>query len=349
VSLAAKGWLLANASLTKKEAGTPSGIMSCIFQAVSSGTVTIDCAVRAIQSFLGVEGLTQSRTLALWLFFAACGVFELCLSTLLCSPIERFWPLTSWTQRNPIAADVTYAFFVRIVLFPLVAYFEFSWLREQFDGFLLTHSLVPLSLTALVPALVPRPAVVFFANFAILDVSDYWRHRLSHRYAWWYGIHSVHHAENQMTFWSDERTHVLEDTITYVWLIAVGIAIGVPSFQFPFLILCFRFVGSMAHSNTRISYGWLGNRVLVSPRFHRTHHALNAAGRRSCNFGTALPWWDMLFGTARFHDNTIETGDAGAEPAMVTGSWGQQQVAGFRRMVRLARRAKKSRLIRASS
>ncbi len=152
-----------------------------------------------------------------------------------------------------------------------------------------------------------------------------------------------------MTFWSDERSHVLEDAITYVWLILVGLVIGVPSFQFPFLILCFRLVGSRAHSNTRISYGWLGDRILVSPRFHRTHHALKAAGRRSCNFGTALPWWDMLFGTARFHDNTVETGDSGAEPAMVTGSWGQQQAAGFRRMVRLARIARKARAVRASS
>jgi sterol desaturase/sphingolipid hydroxylase (fatty acid hydroxylase superfamily) len=95
----------------------------------------------------------------------------------------------------------------------------------------------------------------------------------------------------------------------------------------------------MAHSNTRINYGWLGDRILISPRFHRTHHALKAAGRRSCNFGTALSWWDMLFRTAKFRDNTVQTGDAGAERAMVTGSWVEQQMAGFRRMVRLARRA----------
>lgn len=152
-----------------------------------------------------------------------------------------------------------------------------------------------------------------------------------------------------MTFWSDERSHVLEDAITYLWLIAVGLLIGVPSFQFPFVILGFRFVGSLAHSNTRISYGWLGDHIFISPRFHRTHHALKAAGRRSCNFGTALSWWDILFGTAKFQDNTVETGDAGAEPAMVTGSWAAQQAAGFRRMARLARRGRKAHAPRATS
>jgi sterol desaturase/sphingolipid hydroxylase (fatty acid hydroxylase superfamily) len=105
----------------------------------------------------------------------------------------------------------------------------------------------------------------------------------------------------------------------------------------------------MAHSNTRISYGWLGDHIFISPRFHRTHHALKAAGRRSCNFGTALSWWDQIFGTAKFNDLTIETGDAGAEPAMITGSWGEQQAAGFRRMVRLARRARNAHAARTTS
>jgi sterol desaturase/sphingolipid hydroxylase (fatty acid hydroxylase superfamily) len=197
-----------------------------------------------------------------------------------------------------------------------------------------------------IPVLASWPAFVFIANFAILDLADYWRHRVSHRIGWWYGIHSLHHAEEQLTFWSDDRSHVLEDAITYVWLITVGLAIGVPSMQFPFLILCFRFLGSISHANTRVGYGWLGEHIFVSPQFHRTHHALRAAGRRSCNFGTTLSIWDIAFGTARFRDNTVETGDSGAEPALVNGSWGEQQLAGFRRMIRLARRGKKAPAVR---
>jgi sterol desaturase/sphingolipid hydroxylase (fatty acid hydroxylase superfamily) len=275
-----------------------------------------------IQSFLTRHGLGQiSHAVSLWVFFAVCGVIELAISFLVCTPLERFWPLTSWPKRNPIAADVTYAFFVRIVLFPLIAYFEFDWLRQTLDGFLRAHSITAPSLSGLNPEHAPWPAFVFVANFAILDFADYWRHRVSHRIGWWYGIHSLHHAEEQLTFWSDDRSHVLEDAITYVWLITVGLAIGVPSMQFPFLILCFRFLGSISHANTRVGYGWLGEHIFISPQFHRTHHALRAAGRRSCNFGTTLSMWDIAFGTARFRDNTVETGDSGAEPALVNGSW----------------------------
>jgi len=223
-----------------------------------------DCILRTIQSSLARLGLgPYSHTASLWVFFAACGVAELSISFLVCTPLERFWPLTSWPKRNSIAADVAYAFFVRIVLFPLIAYFEFHWLRQTLYGFLHACAITPLSLPELIPKLASWPAIVFIANFAILDLADYWRHRVSHRIGWWYGIHSLHHAEEQLTFWSDDRSHVLEDAITYVWLIAVGLAIGVPSMQFPFLILCFRFLGSISHANTRVSYGWLGEHIFA--------------------------------------------------------------------------------------
>jgi hypothetical protein len=101
--------------------------MSWIAHAAPTGTGTIGYIVTSIQSFLTSIGVTQhSHTVALWLFFVGCGVLQLCLSFLICTPIERFWPLTSWSPRNPIAADVAYAFFVRLVLFPLVAFFEYS-------------------------------------------------------------------------------------------------------------------------------------------------------------------------------------------------------------------------------
>ncbi len=302
-----------------------------------TGSAGISCMLLKIHALLERLGLHHGVSVAtMWVFFAGCGLTELLLSFLVCTPLERFWPLTSWPKRHSITADVAYALFVRTVLFPLIAFFEYDWLRHTLDGSLSAHGVPVPTLSWLLP----WPPLAFLVSFAILDLADYWRHRLSHRYGWWYGIHSLHHAEDQMTFWSDDRSHVLEDAITYVWLIVVSLCIGVPSIQFPFLILGFRFLGSIAHANTRVRYGWIAERIVISPQFHRTHHALKAAGRRSSNYGAALPGWDMLFGTARFHDTTVETGDAGAEDALVSGSWGEQQAAGFRRMIRLGRRGR---------
>jgi sterol desaturase/sphingolipid hydroxylase (fatty acid hydroxylase superfamily) len=140
----------------------------------------VDSVLGSLQSFLARLGLGQfSQAASLWVFFAACGVTELAISFLVCTPLERFWPLTSWPKRNSIAADVTYAFFVRIVLFPLIAYFEFNWLRQSLDGFLRAHAITPPSLSEVIPVLASWPAFVFIANFAILDLADYWRHRVS--------------------------------------------------------------------------------------------------------------------------------------------------------------------------
>ena len=310
--------------------------------------IDVQCSVNAFQSHLAEHGIQHlNRPIALWLFWAMCGLAELGISFSIGTLAEQLWPLTHWEKRNPITADVGYAFFVRIVLFPLIAFFEYDWLSGHLAGFTKIGELAALVCPALIRFFHSWPAIAFALNFMALDLADYWRHRLSHRYGWWYGIHSLHHAEDQMTFWSDERSHVLEDAITYVWLITVGLTIGVPSFQFPFLILTLRFLGSLSHTNTRISYEWLRGPIFVSPRFHRTHHALRAAGRRNSNFGTALSVWDVIFGTAKLHDDTVETGDAGAEPALVHGSWAEQQRAGLHRMINLARRGRKSSAVRA--
>jgi hypothetical protein len=104
--------------------------------------VNFQCILGSIQSFLAKLGLLHhGRAASLWVFFAACGLTELLISFLVCTPLERFWPLTSWPKRNSIAADVSYAVFVRVVLFPLIAYFEYDWLRQSLDAFLGSHSI----------------------------------------------------------------------------------------------------------------------------------------------------------------------------------------------------------------
>ena len=107
-----------------------------------------------------------------------------------------------------------------------------------------------------------------------------------------------------------------------------------PPLQFPLLVLLLRFLESFSHANVRLSFGWLGERLLISPRFRRAHHGILAAGQRSCNYGAVLPWWDMLFGTADFSPLYAATGDPTAEEVLATGSYGAQQWGALRRMLR---------------
>jgi sterol desaturase/sphingolipid hydroxylase (fatty acid hydroxylase superfamily) len=211
---------------------------------------------------------------------------------------------------------------------PLVTFVLFYQLQVWLSGVLTDNGYVPPTLERLVPFLMGRQMLSFCLYVLILDCADYWRHRLSHGFRWWYALHSVHHAQRQMTFWSDDRNHVLDDVIAFCWFLALGLLIGIPPMQFPLVILLLRLLESMSHANARIGFGWLGDRLLVSPRFHRAHHGVMAAGQRSCNYGAIFPFWDMLFGTADFSDGFLPTGDARAPEALATGGYLTQQWAG---------------------
>ena len=43
-----------------------------------------------------------------------------------------------------------------------------------------------------------------------------------------------------MTFWSDDRNHLLDDLMSGIWFGLVALAIGVPPLQFPMLVLTVR-------------------------------------------------------------------------------------------------------------
>ena len=53
----------------------------------------------------------------------------------------------------------------------------------------------------------------FLAYLLVFDFIDYWLHRAQHGASWWWGLHSLHHSQRQMTLWSDNRNHLLDDLI----------------------------------------------------------------------------------------------------------------------------------------
>jgi sterol desaturase/sphingolipid hydroxylase (fatty acid hydroxylase superfamily) len=269
-----------------------------------------------------------------WALFAVYGAAQVVVTFAICLPLERWRPVERWPDQRAVAVDVLYTILSRVGFLPLVTFVLFYQLQVALNGFLTDHGIIPPTLEGFFPALLGHQVLTFALYVVILDCADYWRHRLSHQFRWWWALHSLHHAQKQMTFWSDDRNHLLDDIIGFVWFTVVALGIGIPPLQFPLLVLLLRLLESLSHANARISFGWLGERLLISPRFHRAHHGVLAAGQRSCNYGAILPWWDMLFGTADFSRAYVETGDPSAEPALVSGSYLQQQRAGLRRMLR---------------
>ena len=269
-----------------------------------------------------------------WALFAVYGAFQVVLTFALCLPLEHWRPVERWPDRKAVGVDVLYTVVSRVGVLPLFTFVLFYQAQVQLNGWLADQGLVPPTLERLFPALLGRQVLTFVIYAVILDFADYWRHRLSHMFQWWWALHSLHHAQRQMTFWSDDRNHVLDDVIAALWFGAIALLIGVPPMQFPLLVLVLRFLESLSHANVRLSFGWLGDRLLISPPFHRAHHGVLAAGQRSCNYGAVLPWWDMLFRSADFSRGYVRTGDPSGDELLHTGNYLQQQWAGLRRFGR---------------
>lgn len=272
-----------------------------------------------------------------WALFAVYGAVQVALTCAVCIPLERWRPVERWPDRSRVSVDIVYTLLARVGVLPLFTFVLFWQAQVAMNGWLADRGLIAPTLEGALPFLLGRPIATFLIYAAILDFADYWRHRLSHRFRWWWSLHSLHHAQTQMTFWSDDRNHVLDDLIGAAWFGVIALLIGIPPMQFPLLILVLKFLESLSHANARIGFGWLGERLLISPRFHRAHHGVRAAGKRSRNYGAILPWWDMLFRTADFSAAYPRTGDPSAEAALASGGWLSQQIAGLRRLLRRPR------------
>ena len=268
-----------------------------------------------------------------WALFAVYGAVQVVITLAICMPLEWWRPVERWPNAQAVWVDILYTIIARVGLLPLITFVLFYKLQVMLNGALTDQGWVPPTIERLIPALLGHPVPTFLIYAIILDCSDYWRHRLSHIFNWWYSLHALHHAQRQMTFWSDDRNHLLDDIFAFVWRTAIALLIGIPPLQFPLLVLLLGFLESLSHANARISFGWLGERLLVSPRFHRAHHGVTAAGLLSVNYGAVLPWWDMLFGTADFSADFVTTGDPTAEEELATGSYLAQQWVGLRRML----------------
>ena len=99
--------------------------------------------------------------------------------------------------------------------------------------------------------------------------------------------------------------------LSWLWFTLVALLIGVQPGQFVGLLVLGRMVESLSHANIRLHFGWLGDRLLVSPAYHRMHHAVGIGheGRYyGCNFASLFPVWDLLFRTANFNFSYEETG-----------------------------------------
>jgi sterol desaturase/sphingolipid hydroxylase (fatty acid hydroxylase superfamily) len=271
------------------------------------------------------------------------GVLELALLFLVLRPLESLIPAQTITDKRARWNDFLYTVLHRIGVFSLLIFFTLDPLMDSIAAWLRFESFQPFNLESLWPGIGPLAA--FGVYFVVLDFFDYWYHRASHRFNWWWALHGLHHSQQNMNLWSDDRNHVLDDLLRDIYMGVIALCIGVEPAQYVLLVSVSRILQSLQHANVRVHFGWLGERLLVSPRYHRMHHAIgfgheNPDGKLGgCNFAVLLPVWDIIFRTANFTPAFVATGirDQLAGREYGQGFW-SQQVLGIKRMIEYARK-----------
>ena len=134
------------------------------------------------------------------------------------------------------------------------------------------------------------------AGLLLLDMTDYWRHRLSHNLPILWRLHRVHHTDAAMDVTTTFRNHPIEMLLRPFFLAAAIAAFGIaplavliqPLLQLPVLVF--------QHANVQLppaidrALAWL----IVTPGMHLVHHS-RAEPETNSNYATWLSLWDSLF------------------------------------------------------
>lgn len=142
------------------------------------------------------------------------------------------------------------------------------------------------------------PWVSWLLGILLLDVTDYWRHRISHSIGWLWRLHRVHHTDLAMDVTTSFRNHPLEMVLRAAFLAPAILVFGIapmalllqPILMLPVLVF--------QHANIRL-HPWLDRALawlVVTPGMHVVHHS-RAMSEANSNFATVLTIWDRLFRT----------------------------------------------------
>jgi sterol desaturase/sphingolipid hydroxylase (fatty acid hydroxylase superfamily) len=201
---------------------------------------------------------------------------------------ERIWP----AERRPALArghvqDACYLAMHAIVVIPLM-----TLLSVGAAALIGGHAgWIELRSTAHWPGWLLVPVTV-----VAMDAANWLAHYADHRLDSLWRFHALHHSQEELSVLTSFRAHPLMHTTGFL-LATIPVVALMPTRPIaPVVITVYVCIGTLQHANLRWTFGPVG-RVLVSPAYHRLHHAPDTQG---VNLGVVLTIWDVLAGYARF-------------------------------------------------
>lgn len=204
--------------------------------------------------------------------------------------------------------------------------FHREWLRDHRDAACdATHAVVNLAILLSVHgliALLPSqwlPGSVWPAGWPlvaqallvglVLDLSLYSVHWVSHRYAWLWKFHAIHHSSERLYWLNGERRHPLHAMMMAGPGLLIVVLLGAPSLAVGAWLGVLAVHLAFQHSNLDYRVGPL--RYLVgAAEVHRWHHKREYEDAQ-VNFGEFWMIWDHAFGTFKLPRQTLGPADVG--------------------------------------
>jgi sterol desaturase/sphingolipid hydroxylase (fatty acid hydroxylase superfamily) len=142
-------------------------------------------------------------------------------------------------------------------------------------------------------------------TIVLLDLLQYWTHRIFHSYFALWRVHEVHHSDPDYDVSTSARFHPLEVLLPQFIRILAVVVLGSPALA----VLIDQAIGMIfnfaEHANAAFppKVETLVRKVFITPDLHRIHHSQERA-EQSSNFGQTFSFWDRAFGTFRPQPNT---------------------------------------------
>ena len=275
------------------------------------------------------------------------GLIQIFVMVAVIGPLQRWRPVEASTSASAIRVDVIYTLIHRLGLFRVALFLSVEPLLDVLLGELRVQGVGTFHLEDIWPGVTDGAFTSLVLYLVLFDFVNYGLHRAQHQWNWWWALHALHHSQRHMTQWTDNRNHLLDDVLHAVIWVLVAQGVGIAPTQVVAVVAITQLFENFQHANLRVSFGRWGERIWVSPRFHRLHHAIGLGhesepkqGDRPAvlgghNFGVLLPWWDILFATANFEQRFEPTGIRDQVEDGVDygeGFWSQQRL-GIKRLM----------------
>jgi lathosterol oxidase len=149
---------------------------------------------------------------------------------------------------------------------------------------------------------IPQLLIALFVS----DLFQWSVHYVFHKWPLLWRFHSVHHSTKDIDWLAGSRTHFVDLIVVRSFTFLPLYICGFSQSVFATYLVIAAIQAVLAHSNTRINFGFV-KYLLVTPQYHHWHHSDDPKAYDK-NFAIHFPFIDMMFGTYYKMGNTWPEG-----------------------------------------